>query len=82
MVAGGAGINNFVKTNIAIFFSPPENHIDFEQAKGRIDRIGQTKQPVYYYLQIMNSVEPQIYRALKDGKDFDDKMFENWLEEE
>ena len=82
IVAGGAGLNDFVKTNIAIFFSPPENHIDFEQAKGRIDRIGQTKQPVYYYLQIMNSVEPQIYRALKEGKDFDDRLFEAWLEEE
>jgi SNF2 family DNA or RNA helicase len=80
IVAGGAGINDFAKTNIAIFFSPPENHIDFEQAKGRIDRIGQTKQPVYYYLQIMNSVEPAIYRNLKDGKDFDDRMFEEWLE--
>lgn len=81
VVAGGAGLNDFVKTNIAIFFSPPENHIDFEQAKGRIDRIGQTKQPVYYYLQIMNSVEPAIYRALKEGQDFDDRMFESWLEE-
>lgn len=81
VVAGGAGLNDFAKTNIAIFFSPPENHIDFEQAKGRIDRIGQTKQPVYYYLQIMNSVEPQIYRALQEGKDFDDRMFESWLEE-
>ena len=82
VVAGGAGINDFAKTNIAIFFSPPENHIDFEQAKGRIDRIGQTKQPVYYYLQIMNSVEPAIYRALKDGKDFDDRMFKEWMEME
>ena len=80
VVAGGAGLNDFAKTNIAIFFSPPENHIDFEQAKGRIDRIGQTKQPVYYYLQIMNSVEPAIYRALKDGQDFDDRMFTSWLE--
>lgn len=80
VVAGGAGINEFIKTNIAIYFSPPENHIDFEQSKGRIDRIGQTKQPVYYYLQIMNSVEGAIYRALKNGKDFDDKMFKSWLE--
>ena len=82
VVAGGAGINDFAKTNIAIFFSPPENYIDFTQAKGRIDRIGQTKQPVYYYLQIMNNVEPAIYRALKEGKDFDDRLFESWLEEE
>ena len=80
VVAGGAGINDFAITNIAIFFSPPENYIDFMQAKGRIDRIGQTKQPIYYYLQIMNSVEPQIYKMLKDGKDFDTRMFESWIE--
>ena len=80
VVAGGAGINDFAKTNIAIFFSPPENYIDFTQAKGRIDRIGQTKQPVYYYLQIMNSVEPAIYRSLKEGKDFDQRLFDSWIE--
>ena len=80
VVAGGAGVNDFAKTNIAIFFSPPENYIDFTQAKGRIDRIGQTKQPVFYYLQIMNSVEPAIYRALQDGKNFDERLFESWME--
>ena len=79
--AGGAGLNDFAKTNIAIYFSPPENYIDFTQSKGRIDRIGQTKQPVYYYLQITGSVEPQIYRTLAEGKDFDTHLFEQWLEE-
>lgn len=77
--AGSAGLNDFILTNIAIFFSLPENYIDFTQAKGRIDRIGQTKQPVYYYLQMENSVEPQIYKALKSGKDFDAHLFESWM---
>ena len=81
VVAGGAGVNDFARTNIAIFFSPPENYIDFTQAKGRIDRIGQTKQPVYYYLQIAGSVEPQIYRTLSLGENFDLRLFEKWLEE-
>ena len=79
--SGSAGINDFVSTNIAIFFSPPENYIDFEQSKGRIDRIGQTKQPVYYYLQVAGSVEPMIYSSLKDGKNFDQHLFDAWLEE-
>ena len=79
--AGGAGLNDFVKTNIAVYFSPPENYIDFVQSKGRIDRIGQTKQPVYYYLQIIGSVEPQIYKSLSEGKDFDTHLFEQWLEQ-
>ena len=79
--AGSAGLNDFIKTNIGIFFGPPENYIDFTQAKGRIDRIGQTKQPVYYYLQIAGSVEPQIYKTLELGQSFDLHLFENWLEE-
>lgn len=79
--AGSAGLNDFITTNIGIFFSPPENYIDFTQAKGRIDRIGQTKQPVYYYLQVTGSVEPQIYKALAEGKDFDIHLFERWIEE-
>lgn len=76
--AGSAGLNDFVSTNIGIYFSPPENYIDFTQSKGRIDRIGQTKQPVYYYLQIAGSIEPQIYRALSEGKNFDQHLFDSW----
>lgn len=76
----GAGLNDFISTNVAVYFSLPENYIDFVQSKGRIDRIGQTKQPVYYYLQVEGSVEPQIYKSLLDGSDFDVKMFEKWLE--
>lgn len=79
--SGGTGLNDFIKTNIAIYFSPPENYIDFTQAKGRIDRIGQTKQPVYYYLQISGSIEPKIYKTLELGQNFDLHLFESWLEE-
>lgn len=81
VVAGGTGLNDFIKTNIAIYFSLPENYIDFVQSKGRIDRIGQTKQPVYYYLQIAHSVEPMIRKSLAEGKDFDDHLFKMWLAE-
>lgn len=31
--AGAAGINDFAVANIGIFFSPPENYIDFTQSK-------------------------------------------------
>lgn len=79
--AGSAGLNDFVTTNIAIYFSPPESYIDFTQSKGRLDRIGQSKQPVFYYLQIAGSVEPQIYKNLAEGRDFDLRLFEKWIEE-
>ena len=79
--AGSAGLNDFIKTNIGIWFSYPENYIDFVQSKGRLDRTGQTKQPVFYYLEITGSVEPQIYRTLLSGENFDQRLFEKWLEE-
>ena len=79
--AGSAGLNDFVKTNIGIWFSYPENYIDFIQSKGRIDRTGQTKQPVYYFLEIAGSVEQQVFKALKSGHDFDLRLFEKWIEE-
>lgn len=79
--AGSAGLNNFIKTNIAIWFSYPENYIDFVQSKGRLDRIGQTKQPVFYFLEVAGSVEQQIFRALESGQDFDLRLFEKWLDE-
>lgn len=79
--AGSAGLNDFVKTNIGIWFSYPENYIDFVQSKGRIDRIGQTKQPIFYFLEIAGSVEPQIYNTLLSGQNFDLRLFEKWLEE-
>jgi SNF2 family DNA or RNA helicase len=79
--AGSAGLNDFIKTNIAIWFSYPENYIDFIQSKGRLDRIGQTKQPVFYFLEIANSVEQAIYRTLLSGESFDLRLFEKWLEE-
>ena len=69
--AGSAGLNDFIKTNIGIWFSYPENYIDFIQSKGRLDRIGQTKQPVFYFLEIAGSVEQQVFRALQEGHDFD-----------
>lgn len=79
--AGSAGLNDFIKTNIAIWFSYPENYIDFVQSKGRLDRIGQTKRPVFYYLEIAGSVEQQVFKALAEGHDFDLRLFEKWLEE-
>ena len=82
VVAGSAGLNDFISTNIAIYFSLPENYIDFTQSKGRIDRIGQTKQPVYYYLEIAGSVEPMIHKALVEGESFDQHLFESWMEGE
>ena len=75
------GLNNLVLSNVCIMYSPTDDYINFTQSKKRIDRLGQTKKPLFYYLQTKNSIETAIYRSLKNGKSFDDKMFEKYLNE-
>ena len=80
--SGAVGINDLCISNIGIFYSPPEDNIMFQQAKARLDRIGQTKQPIFYYLTTIGSVERAIYRTLESGKKFDNEIFQLWLDEQ
>lgn len=75
------GLNDLVKANVCIMYSPTEDYILFEQSKKRIDRIGQTKKPLIYYLRTEKSIEFAIYKSLKDGKNFDEKMFDKYMNE-
>ncbi len=79
--SGATGINDLCIAHYGIFYSPTEDYILFAQAKARLDRIGQTKQPVFYYLSTRGSVEQAIYKSLKKGESFDVDMFDMWLEE-
>lgn len=79
--AASTGINNLVISNMMIMFSLPTSYIDFAQAKKRIDRIGQEKNPMYYYLVGKNSVEDSIYRNLINGENFDNEMFKKYMED-
>lgn len=74
------GLNNLVLSNVSIMYSPTDDYINFTQSRKRIDRLGQTKKPLFYYLQTKNSIEVAIYRALQTGQNFDDKMFEKYLQ--
>lgn len=75
------GLNDLVLSNVCVMYSPTEDYINFTQSRKRIDRLGQTRKPLFYYLQTKNSIETAIYRSLKVGKSFDDKMFEKYLQE-
>lgn len=71
--SGSTGINDLVYSHIMIFYSLPKSYIEFEQAKKRIDRIGQTQKPMYYYLITEKSFEVKQLKTLKEGRDFDEK---------
>lgn len=78
--SASTGINDLVLSDTMIMFSLPTSYIEFEQTKKRIDRIGQTGSPMYYYLATKGSVEEAIYKNLIEGRDFDDKLFERYME--
>ena len=78
--SGATGINDLCIANIGVFYSPTDgDYILFQQARARLDRIGQTKQPIFYYLQTKGSIEKAIYSSLKKGENFDKEMFDEWL---
>lgn len=75
-LAASTGINNLVKSAYMVFYSLPFSVVDYRQAKGRIDRIGQTRKPMYIHMVMKNTLEEQVYRNLQAGVDFDEQMFE------
>ena len=81
--SGSTGIDWLKQSYVSIFYSLPDSYIDFYQAKGRINRVGQTKKPLYYILVTKgkNSVDEINYNALKNKQDFNDEWFEtNFVE--
>ena len=79
--SGATGINDLCISNIGIFFSPPDgDYILFSQAKARLDRIGQIRQPIFYFLRTKNSIEVPIYNAFKNGDNFTNDVYLDWLE--
>ena len=81
--SGATGINDLCISNIGIFYSLPDgDYILFKQAKSRLDRIGQTKQPIFYYLITEKTIEVPIYNAFKKGDNFTNEMYLNWLRKE
>lgn len=81
--SGSTGIDWLKQSYVCIFYCLCDSYIEFYQAKGRINRVGQTKKPLYYILVAKgkNSVDELNYKALKERQDFNDQWFaENFKE--
>lgn len=78
-LSASTGLNDLVAAYICVMYSPTLNYSDWAQARKRIDRIGQTKKPLYYNLYCENTVEEKVLKTIKSGKDFDNEMFETYL---
>jgi SNF2 family DNA or RNA helicase len=77
--SGAYGLN-LQKCNKIIHFSLPESCDLFMQSEARIRRIGQKNTCWYYYLICEKTVENDILSALKRGEDYNDALFDKYLE--
>lgn len=78
--SASTGINDLVIAHKCVFFSLPTEYIDYVQSKKRLDRIGQTEKPLFYYLICKDTIEEKIWSKLQNGEDFDEKMFTQYME--
>lgn len=73
--SGSTGVNDFIKSKICIFFSSPDSSSTYIQAKGRLNRHGQTRKPVYYHFIAGGTVEHKLfYDNVLEGKDLTDNI--------
>lgn len=74
--SASTGINDFVISNVTIFNSMPLSSTEYLQAKGRTDRHGQEKTPLYYHIIPDTPIEKKIFETVTNGKDFTNEMIE------
>lgn len=60
--------------SIMVFYSPTYSYTDYQQAKGRIRRVGQTKTPLYYCFRVRGTIDDQVWKALGQKRDFDQNV--------
>ena len=66
-------------TDTAIFYSTGWSLADYEQAKARIQRAGQTAEKVqYFHLLARNTVDQRIMRALAEKRDLSRMVVDDW----
>lgn len=68
---------NLQWANVTIYFSPTYSYQEFEQSIGRTHRNGQTKKCLYYLFNVKGTVDRDIWRCLREKKDFNDKLWKD-----
>lgn len=63
-----------------IFYEPTLRSQVLEQARDRIHRSGQTSKCSYYHLITKGTVESQIYKTLLNYSDFNEKLFNEYID--
>jgi SNF2 family DNA or RNA helicase len=70
------------KSHIEVFLTMPESSLTYKQAIGRIDRIGQEKVPMYYYLVMKNTIDEKVYNLIEQKLEFSEAILDKLVMEE
>lgn len=76
----GMNLQHVCRTMIWVSLSSSPK--DLIQAKGRINRPGQTRQPIYVFFQVENTLDERIYELVTKHVDFSDEQIDALLESE
>jgi SNF2 family DNA or RNA helicase len=68
--------------HIMIMFALPESSLLYKQSIGRINRDGQEKVPMYYYLVTKETIEEDIHKMIESKVEFTEDILEKLLIEE
>lgn len=60
-------------TNKMVLFSLPESSLHYKQVLGRIDRLGQTKVPMYYLLVMEGTIDEAIKESIDNKLEFSEE---------
>jgi len=66
--------------SVTIYLSPTYSFAQFHQSMGRTRRNGQKKKTLFYMIAVAGTMDQAVYKVLKSKKDFDQKLFQNWLD--
>lgn len=72
--SGSQGIE-MTYASIIVYFSPTYSYMNYEQSIGRINRNGQRKKMTLYMLRAASTIERDIWGALKEKRDFQEKQW-------
>ena len=67
------------KSHIMIFFSMPESSLYYKQSIGRINRDGQEKVPMYYYLIMDKTIDVKIWEMIQNKVEFSTETLERLM---
>lgn len=79
IATAGLGIT-LTAADTAIFYSLTFSYADYEQARARLHRIGQTSKVTYLHLVARDTVDERVLEVLSEKRDLADQVVDGWRE--